>query len=127
MKIENSTNRNTDDLRRLVLAGMRELKFSKRKISEMVVVFKKGKDGIIKGRATLGQNNVEVFLPETFNQLKLAFLIEHEFVHIIGLNHEEMEGTFYRRWKFADSEKEARKFLKKMKWALPYLNIRKAN
>lgn len=122
MKIKNTTKWDTQDLRSLILAGMKQfLEKDDWKYREMLVIIRKRSKSEVHGRAILGGARIKLYLSDEFEPIQLAWLIGHELNHIIGLDHAEMKGSFFAYWK--TSEELISSDL--MQWALPYLNIKR--
>lgn len=122
MKIQNTTQWNTTDLRRLILAGMKQfLQSDDWRYKQMLVIIRKKRLGSIGGRAFLSGSLMKLYLPNEFEPIRLAWVIGHELNHIVGLKHTEMKGSFFANHQ--SSEELLASDL--MQWALPYLNIGK--
>lgn len=122
MKIKNSTKWDTQDLRSLILAGMKQfLQTDDWKYREMLVIIRKGSRPGAHGRAIIGGARIKIYLPDEFEPIRLAWLIGHELNHTIGLGHAEMKGSFFAHWKASEELMTS----DLMQWALPYLNIKR--
>lgn len=117
MKITNTSLWNTEDLVKLVEAGVEEFPSLENRKEQLVVDIKR--NWRIAGQAELGGSKVELFFPVHAEPIQMAWVLMHELDHIVGLNHSDMETSFFAD--FHSSEELMNSNL--MEWSLPYLNI----
>lgn len=121
LKVINKTDWDTQDLRKLILAAMKEvIDKDDWRYKEMKVTIEKSRSGI-RGYAFLNSNCMRLKLPKEFEFIKLARVIGHEFFHILGYRHKDMRGHFFQ----VHQTTETLMSDPCMKWAWPLLNIRK--
>jgi len=121
LKVINKTDWNTRDLRKLILAAMKEvIDKDDWRYKKMEVTIEKSKNRL-HGYAYLNSNCMRLKLSEGFEPIKLAWLIVHEFFHILGHHHKDMRGHFFQVHQTIETLMSD----PCMKWAWPLLNIRK--
>lgn len=122
LKVINKTDWDTQDLRKLILAGMKEvLEKDDWRYKSMEVRVKKSKCGCVHGSAYYNSNRMRLSLPKEFEPIRLAWVIAHELFHINGHTHKDMRGHFFQ----VHQTTETLMSESCMEWAWPLLNIRK--
>jgi hypothetical protein len=113
MKVNNQTNYQTNDLKKLFTRVMQHnIKFegSCNNFKYLIVKVVHSKGCGLGGNATLNGYNMLIKLPKQNIQKELcaiAYIFDHELQHIRGYHHREMQRGWKRNWKeeytFADS------------------------
>lgn len=95
MKVENKTAYRTEDLRRFFGACVRHMGASPQ--TRIKVVYRRESQKLCSGWATLGGTRIHLRLPRPGNLslIDLAYVLEHEVSHNLGVEHKDMDRECY--------------------------------
>ncbi len=114
MRIKNTTDLSTEDLRSFisVCAKQMEVSYILRRMSveirrkKITYWTNKEKDDYPTGRASLNGWWMRIRIPPVINKRRLAFVIQHELYHTIGKGHQELAREF-GDWEISESDRFA--------------------